>query len=347
MMRVLCAGDEFIRPEMFVEALTPRLDPDTEYVTDRSGWPSRPWFDNQEVREAAGDEDHIAELVADVDIFVTHLAPVTDRVLSAAGSLRLVATPRGGPTNVNVAAATRRGIPVVNLPGRNARAVAEFTVGILIAGQRHIGWSSARMRQGEWTGHLYRYDETGSELAGHTVGLVGLGQIGSRVADLLRGFGVRLLAADPYIDPDVATERGVELVDLDRLLVDSDIVSLHARLTDETRGMLDKAAFARMRPGAYLVNTARGELIDEAALVDALASGQLSGAALDVYSPEPPAPDNPLLAMPQVLAVSHLAGASKEVAQRAARRIAAEVSRFVRGEPLLHCVNPEVLRGRP
>lgn len=345
-MRVLCAGDEFISPAMIVDALTPNLGDDTEFVTHTSRWPAEAWNLGDEVQESAGDEDEIAELARDVDLMVTHLAPVTERVLDAAGRLRMVATPRGGPTNVNVAAATRHGVLVVNLPGRNARAVAEFTIGALIAGQRNIARSHASMQRGEWTGNLYRYAETGPELAGRTVGLVGLGQIGARVADLLRAFGVRLLGCDPYVDPDVAAERGVELTGLGELLDQSDIVSLHARLTDETRHMINTETLARMRPGAYLVNTARGELVEEAALIQALRSGHLSGAALDTYAHEPPPPDHPLLTMPQVLAVSHLAGASTDVAERATRRIAVEVGRFVRGEPPRHCLNASALGAR-
>jgi D-3-phosphoglycerate dehydrogenase len=342
-MQVLCAGDEFITPAMFVEALEVELDAGAQFATHASRWPAEPWYATDEIAEAAGDEDEIAEAVRGVDVLVTHLAPVTERVLAQADRLRLVATPRGGPTNVDLTAATRRGVAVVNLPGRNARAVAEFTVGALIAGRRNIARSHARMRDGEWTGDLYRYDAAGPELAGSTVGLVGLGQVGTRVADLLRAFGVHLLACDPYVDPDIAAERGAELVGLAELVERSDVVSLHARLSDETRGMVDAELLGRARPGTYLVNTARGELVDEAALVDALRTGRLSGAALDVYAPEPPAPDHPLLSLPQVLTVSHLAGASTDVAHRAARRMAAEVGRFVRGAPLEHCLNPQVL----
>jgi D-3-phosphoglycerate dehydrogenase len=342
-MRILCAGDEFISAAMFVEALKAELGDGHEYITDDSGWPTEPFHENAEVREWVGDEQRIADLAREVDLLVTHVAPVTERVLSTARQLKFVGTPRGGPVNVNIPAATRAGVVVAHVPGRNARAVAEFTVGLMIAGPRQIAWSSACMREGRWTGELYRYSDVGPELAGRTIGLVGLGQVGSRVADLLRGFGVRLLGTDPYVDPDVAIERGVELVDLPTLLERSDIVSVHARLSAETRWMFGADAFARMRPGAYFVNTARGELVDEAALTAVLESGRLSGAALDVYAPEPPAADNPLLKMPQVVAVSHLAGASREVAHRAARRIAAEAGRFVRGERVVACANPEVV----
>ena len=344
-MRVLCTGDEFIYPESFERALEQRIGPGHEYVLHKSRWPDEPFQANDEVREYCGDEEEIAKLVPGIDLWLNHIAPVTERVLDAADRLVFIGTPRGGPVNVNIPAATRHGVVVANVPGRNAQAVAEWTIGALIAGQRHIAWSSTRMREGDWTGHLYRYDQTGKELAGQTVGLVGLGQIGSRVATMLRGFGVHLLAHDPYVDPDVAAERGVELVDLDELLERSDVVSLHARVTPETRGMFSKETLQKMRPGAYFVNGARGELVDETALIEALKSGHLSGAALDVYAPhEPPLPDNPLLKMPNVVAVSHLAGASKQVADRAARRIAAEAARFVRGEPLKNVINPQVER---
>ncbi len=346
-MRVLCAGDEFITPQMFAMALRPCLGSGAEFVTHASRWPDEPWTSSGEISEYAGDEDEIAERARDADLIVAHLAPVTQRVLSAAGRLRLVAVARGGPVNVNLPAATRHGVPVVNLPGRNTSAVAEFTVGLLIAGQRNIARSHARMKNGEWTGEFYRYADAGPELGGRTVGIIGLGRIGSRVAALLRPFGVRLLACDPYVAPGAAAERGAEMVGLAELCRDSDVISLHARLTSETRQMINSDTLGWMRDGAYLVNTARGELVDEAALVDALRSGRLSGAALDTYATEPVPPGSPLLAMPQVLAVSHLAGASRDVAGQAAHGIAADVARFVRGEAPRHCLNPEVLASQP
>ncbi|MBO0804027.1 MAG: 2-hydroxyacid dehydrogenase [Nocardiopsaceae bacterium] len=330
-MRVLCAGDEFISPEMLAGAVRKQVD-GAEIVTHASRWPSEPWEQGDEIAEFAGDADEIAGLARGADLLVTHLAPVTERVLAAAEGLRAIAVCRGGPVNVNADAAARRGVPVLNLPERNARAVAEFAVGILIAGQRNIARSHAAMREGRWSGELYRYDQAGPEIAGRTVGIVGLGQVGTRVASLLRPFGVRLLACDPYVDPDVATERGAELISLDALCERSHVVTLHARLTGETRQLIGAAALGRMRDGAYLVNTARGALVDEPALIAALRSGHLSGAALDTYAREPLPADSPLLTMEQVLTVSHLAGASRDVAERAARRIGAQVGRFLRGE---------------
>jgi len=343
MMRILCAGDRFISPALCVSTLRKEIG-EAAYSIDVSDWPDEPFRDNAEIREWCGDEGRIAALVSNVDIFVTHIAPISERVLNAANDLRLIATPRGGPVNVNVAAATARGIPIAHLPGRNARAVAEFAVAALISGQRNIVDAATRLRNGDWAGHFYRYEETGTELASQTVGLIGLGEVGRRVAVLLRGFGTKVLAYDPYVDRDVAIEAGAEAVGFSELLRRSDAVSVHARLTAETRGMFGTAAFSTMRPGAYFVNTARGEIVDEVALNDALESGHLAGAALDVYAPEPPDSGNPLLRRHNVIATPHIAGASTQVAERAARRIAAEVGRFLRGEPLQACLNPEALR---
>ncbi len=338
LMKILCTGDAFITPDAMVAALTSELGEGHEFVTSATNWPTDPFVFNDEVREFVGDEDILVDLVPGVDLWVNHVAPVTRKVLDAADSLRLLAVPRGGPTNVNVAALRERGVTMVNLPGRNAVAVAEYAVAVMVIGPRGIGYSTHAMRSGTWTGDLYRYDKAGRELAGSTVGLVGLGQIGHRVARLLRAYGTQVLAFDPYVDDDVFAESGAErITDLAELLGGCDIVSAHARITPETRGMFNADTFALMRPGTYFVNSARGELVDTDALVEALRSGHLSGAALDVFLPEPPPADHPLLSMPNVMAVSHLAGSSRQVAERAARMMAAEAGRFVRGEPL---VNP-------
>lgn len=336
-MKILCSGDQFIGPDLFVAALTAELGPGNEYVCHSTAWPSQPFTSNDEVREFAGDEVELVECVAGAELWLNHVAPVTERVLAAAHDLRFLAVPRGGPVNVNSAAVRAKGITMVNLPGRNAVAVAEYTVAQMISGPRRVALSSHEMRSGRWTGEFYRYDMAGRELAGSTVGLIGLGQIGSRVARLLRAFGATVWAHDPYVDDDVFAETGCHrAATLTTLLGACDIVSVHARATDETRNLLNARTFAAMKPGTYLVNSARGELVDTLALVDALRSGHLSGAALDVFLPEPPPPDHPLLAMPNVVAVSHLAGASRQVAERAARTMAAEAGRFLRGEPLHH-----------
>jgi D-3-phosphoglycerate dehydrogenase len=248
--------------------------------------------------------------------------------------------------NVDLAAATARGVPVGFLPGRNLEAVAEFTVGVMIAGPRNIELSSRRMHGGEeWSGDLFAFGRCGSELRGATVGLVGFGEVGGRVATLLRAFGATVLAFDPFADPSRVAALGVEAVSLEELLERSGFISLHARLTDETRNMIGAAELARMRPGTYLVNTARGELVDEVALADALDAGRLSGAALDVFHPEPPSLSSPLRDRGNVVLTSHLAGSSQQVASGSAVRIADAVAGYLADGRLEHCANPAALDG--
>lgn len=338
--RIVCAGDGFISAELLAEAVTAEIG-DVEPVLLDSAWPTEPFGDVDGVREAAGDPAVLAAAVRGASALVTHLAPITAQVLAAGrGRLRVVGVTRGGPVNADLPAATAAGVPVVFLPGRNLGAVAEYCVGTMICAMRGLPGAAAGLAAGRWDASGFRYERTGLELSAATVGLIGLGAVGSRVAQLLRAFGSRVLAHDPYA---VTPPDGVALVDLPTLLAASDVVSLHARLTPDTRGMIDAAALAAMRPGAVLVNTARGELVDTPALRAALVSGRLRGAVLDVHDPEPPDPADPLLSHPTVLATPHLAGASRQVAERSAARIAAEVAAVLRGEAPQHCANPDAL----
>jgi D-3-phosphoglycerate dehydrogenase len=345
--RILCAGDRFIEASALGRAALARFG-GAQLVEHSSGWPDEPFGPVAGVREASGDPGQLAASARGVDLVLTHMAPITDEVLAAAGpGLRAVGVTRGGPVNVDLAAATRRGVPVAHLPGRNLNAVAEFTVGAMISVTRNIGAASRGMAQGRWDGTYFRFSRCGPELRAATVGLVGFGAVGMRVAELLAGFGATVLAHDPYADPDKARQFGVRLVELPELLPMCDIVSMHARLTDSTRGMFGVEAFAAMKPGACFVNTARGELVDEAALTEALAAGRIRAAALDVFHPEPPAPDHPLLGRDDVLATPHLAGASRQVAQDSARRIVDAVAEYLRTGSLEFCANPEVLDPLP
>jgi len=246
----------------------------------------------------------------------------------------LIAVSRGGPTNIDLAAARARGVAVVNAPGRNASAVAEFTIGAILAETRLIRVGHESLRQGIWRGDLYRADVTGDELCEMTVGIIGYGHIGTKVVRLLKPFGCRILVDDPYV-PLRAEDRadGVEETDLDRLLEQSDVVSLHARVTPETRGFLGAPQFARMKRGAYFINTARGPMVDYEALYEALSSGHLRGAMLETFWQEPPPPNAPLLRLPSVTLTPHIAGASLKTVRHAAAMMAAEVGRHLRGEP--------------
>jgi D-3-phosphoglycerate dehydrogenase len=248
--------------------------------------------------------------------------------------LELIAVSRGGPVNLDMAACRARGVKVVNTPGRNAPAVAEFTIGAILAETRLIREGHESLRRGEWRGDLYRSDLTGDELADLTVGVIGYGHIGTRVVRYLKVFGPRILVHDPYVPlrPEDAAD-GVEAVGLDELLRRSDVVTLHPRVTPETTRMINADTLARMKPGSYLINTARGPMVDYDALYEALRGGRLRGAMLETFAVEPPPPDWPILHLPNVTLTPHIAGASRRTIRLAADMVAAEVARHLRGEP--------------
>jgi D-3-phosphoglycerate dehydrogenase / 2-oxoglutarate reductase len=350
MTRVLAAGDEFVLPTLFDEAL--RAEPDVgdlDIAHLTAGWPHEPFGpvgpEGARVVEASGSEDDLVAALHGARVCLTQMAPFTARVFDTAPDLEMVAVSRGGPVNVDLAAADQAGVAVAQAPGRNAAAAAEYAVGMTLAALRRIPMADRELRDGTWRGDLYAYDEAGRELDGATVGLVGYGAIGRIVARVLRAFGAHVLAADPYADPEAVRADGVEPVELDDLMRRSSVVSLHARLTPETRHLIDAERLALLPDGAVLVNSARGALLDHAPLPDLLRSGRLRALALDVYDVEPPPADWPLGAAPNVVTAPHLAGATRQTAHRAAAITAGEVGRFLRGEKLAHPANPEVAGG--
>lgn len=293
-------------------------------------------------------EDDLVEMLREVDaVMVGSRERYPRRVLEAAESLVTVAKLGIGVERIDLDAATDLGILVSNTPiAENFLAVAESAVGFILALAKNLKRGDRHARQGLWRQY------TNTFLRGKTVGIVGLGRIGTRVADLLRPFEVRLLAFDPYVDPQRARAADVELVSLETLLRESDFVTLHTVTTDETRGLMGEAQFRLMKPTACLVNTARGALVDEAALARALRDGQLAAAALDVYEPEPPSPDNPLLGddlYDATLLSPHAAGMSQELVQRMPTVMVENCLAALRGDPPEFIVNPQVLprwRGR-
>ena len=343
--RILVAGDLFVTNQLLTDALRAEQVDLSAMTEHEFGWPVEPFGDVAEVHEASGTEEQLIGLVRDAEIVVTEMAAMTRRVIAAADQLRLIVVCRGGPVNVNVDAATERGIPVCFSPGRNAAATAEYTVGLILSALRLIPFAAADLAQGNWRGDFYRYDRAGSELEGKTVGLVGFGAVGSRVAKVMVAFGARVLVADPYVDEAAVAAVGAGRADLDDLLPQAQVLSLHARLTPETHHVIGRREIAMLPDGAVLVNSARGGLLDYAALCDALDAGHLRAGALDVYDPEPPPPGDRVYSTPRLVLSPHIAGASRETAERAAQVAAAEIGRFLRDEPLRWVANPSVVAG--
>lgn len=345
-LSIAVIGDHFVRAAHLEAALARHLRPhaiDYALTVAEVGWPDSPLIHDAEVEEFVGDAATVIALARAADILVTHVAPVTAAVLDGCPRLRLVACCRGGPVNVNIDAATARRIPVVNAPARNAQAVVEFTLGLILAECHGIGRAHAALKRGVWLSEPCRFEHAGHDLHGQTIGLIGFGSIARKLVPYLKPFDMRIWAYDPFVAAADMAAMGVEKRDFGELLAASDIVSLHARVSPETTGLLGAAEFAQMKPGAYFINTARGPMVDYDALYDALASGHLAGAALDTFPLEPPPADWPLLHLPNVTVTPHLAGASQESALRGADMVAADVAAFLTGAPLARCVNPGVL----
>jgi D-3-phosphoglycerate dehydrogenase / 2-oxoglutarate reductase len=254
--------------------------------------------------------------------------------------LRVIGSCRGDPNNVDVAAATSAGIPVLRAPGRNANAVAELTVALLFAVNRFVVPADGLVRSGKvYSGGKIPYQRYRAwELAGRTAGIVGLGAVGRATKWRLEGLGLRVLSFDPY-NPD-ATHRD----SVDEMLAECDVVSMHAVVTPETEGLIGAQQFAAMKPGAIYLNTARAMLHDTDALVTALQSGHLGGAGLDHFKGEHLAIDHPLCAMYNVVLTPHIGGATYDTEANHSKLIADDVARILRGEKPVNCVNPEVLR---
>lgn len=336
-------GDRFMLPGMFEKAIRAKCGEGPLIRSHEMPWPDEPMEHGYAragldgLKEYMGDPDAIVDFVGDSEVAVTQLAPFSAGMMDRLPRLKLIAVSRGGPVNIDMAAARERKIRVVNTPGRNASAVAEFTIGAILAETRLITRGHDALRRGEWRGDLYRADLTGEELSEMTVGVVGYGHVGTKVVRILKAFGCKVLVCDPYVQISAEDRNdGVEQVSVERILAEADVVTLHARVTAETRGFFGKDQFAAMKPGSYFVNTARGPLVDYPALTEALKSRHLRGAAIETFAVEPVPADWELLQLDNVTLTPHIAGASVKTVKFAAEAAAEEVRRFIAGEPPLN-----------
>lgn len=344
-MKLLAVADHYIPPDFMRSGLASLAELGVEIEVRH--WQHASLVDLQHANLAIekGGPDAVAlppELranLADFDIVVVQFAPINHAFIEAAKNLKVIAVLRGGTENIDVTTATQRGIAVLNTPGRLARAVAECTVGLILAEMRNLARGHARLMQGNWD-RSFPNSENIPELYRRTVGLVGYGAVAQLVAKYLEAFGCRLLAFDPYFKGDPTP---AELRDLPALLRESDVVSLHARLSAETQHLIGTKELALMKPSAVLVNTARSGLVDEAALVEALRGRRIMGAALDVFDTEPLPAGHPFLQLDNVTLAPHLAGSTGDAFRNSPVLMAGHLARMLRGEgaiPVLHRVKP-------
>ncbi len=260
---------------------------------------------------------------------------VTADLLEAAHSLRIVGRAGIGVDNVDVEAASKRGVIVANTPGGNNVTTGEHAISMMLAVARHIPQANATLRAGQWK----RNDFVGVEITGKTLGVIGMGNIGSIVADRAKGLKMHVIAYDPFVNAEAAARAGIELGTLDEIYARADFITLHTPLTPETRGLIGEASIAKMKKGVRIVNCARGGIIDEKALLAALESGHVAGAALDVFAEEPPAKDDPLVAHPKVVATPHLGAATGEAQLNVAIAVAEQIRDFFADGTIRNAVN--------
>jgi len=346
-MKILVVGDSFVPVAVFEQGLAGlrgahrleylQLDESKELVPASASECS--------IREYLGTPAQIVARARDAEILVVHGAPVTDEVLAAAPALRLICCARGGPVNVDVAAASARQIPLVNTPGKNAESVADQALAFMIMLARGFPKAQRFLIEGGTLGESAFEGARflGHDLGGHVLGLVGFGNVGRRVHRRALAFGMRLVVFDPYVRlGELASTE--QVASLEELLAKSDFVSLHVRATAETQNLFGATQFAAMKRGSYFLNTARESLVDEEALDAALSSGHLAGAALDVVKPRAEAGPHPLLRHENVVITPHIGGATHETLLRGVTMVAAEIERFAAGDPLRAVVNQAAVK---
>jgi len=283
----------------------------------------------------------LKEAIADADGVLVRVAPMTREVLDAAPRLKVIGKHGVGVDNIDIPAATERGIAVCNTPEANSEGVASHAITLMLAISRRLVECDAFVRAGRWSG---KDELMGRELLGKTLSIVGTGRIGGRLAQICRAaFDMKVYAYDPYVTAEAMAEKGIIKVEsVDDLMPVADFVSIHTPLTPATRGIVGARQFDLMKRTAYLINTSRGPVVDEAALIQALQEGKIAGAGLDVFEQEPPAPDNPLLKMKNVILAPHMGGATEESMERMATHAAAGILAVLRGERPRYLLNKEV-----
>jgi D-3-phosphoglycerate dehydrogenase len=285
-------------------------------------------------------EKELLKAVGDAEGLIVGNDKINQKVIEHAKKLKIVARHGVGIDNVDLKAATKNNIIVTYTPSANADAVADFTIGLILSLARKIPQASLSIRQGRWEARKFM----GVDIYRKTIGIIGLGEVGHRVAKRAKGFGMRILYWSRRRKPKVEKELNAQYVELETLLKESDFVSVHLALTDETRGIIGRKEFNLMKRTAYIINTARGQIVDEKALYKALKKQKIAGAAVDVYEKEPPDPDFPLFKLDNVIATPHIAAYSRETIVKMDMMNARDIVKFFKGEKPQYVANPEVLK---
>jgi len=349
-MHTLVVADHYIPADAYTSALAGELGADFGPVeTVKWGGTKEEQHHLQQRMEwdgpnAVDPPSELLERVADVEVIVLHFAPIGAAVLAAAPRLRAVVVARAGVENVDLEAATAAGVVVANVAGRNASGVAELSIGLMLSEGRDIARADASIKTGGWRA---QFPGPFTEIGGSTVGLVGFGHVGHHLAARLAGFGVRLLVADPYADPAAVAGYGGEVVPLDEVFRQADFISVQARVTPETQRFIGASQFALCKPTAYFVNVGRSRLVDYDALLDALTSGKIAGAGLDVYDSEPLPADSPFRSLDNVTMTTHFGGDTLTTISRSGALVAAAVAEFARTGKLGGAVNEVPGTARP
>lgn len=343
-MKLLGIGDLFI-PKEYIETGFKEFEKYGVKV-EAIDWKLKDFEELQNINlkvEHGGSEayevpEYIVEAAKDADIVITEFCTITKKFIDSCPNLKIIGVLRAGYENINVDYATEKGILVYNTPGRNAEAVADFTIGMLIAECRNIAKGHLGIKNGEWI-REYPNTDTIPDLPGKKVGLVGLGEIGQKVAKRLTGFDVEILGYDPYAKID---KYGIKQVSLEELMKESDFVSIHVRASKETENLIDKELISLMKPTAYMINTSRSVVVNEKALYEALKDGKIAGAALDVFDSEPPGKDYPLVQLENVTLTPHMAGGSKDAFLNSPKRLALEMVKIWDNEQSRFVVNKQL-----
>jgi D-3-phosphoglycerate dehydrogenase len=347
-LQAVVVGDALLPTEVITAALAD-LDDHLEITSGLSwGPPDEGEVDRMALRlesdgpEAEDPPKELLPQLAEAEVLIVHYCPVSASTLARAPRLRVLATCRAGTENLAVDEAVDRGVLVVHVVGRTTEAVSDFAIGLLLAEARNIARAHRRLVEGGWDKRFLNSAFT-PELEAKTVGVVGFGQVGAAVARKLQGFRVRLLGHDPFVGEDRIRGGGAEPASLDHLLGESDFVTLHARPQPGAPPLVGRRELGMMKPTAFLINTARAALIDTDALIDALRTGGIAGAALDVHDREPLGPDHPLLGLDNVTVTPHLASSTRECTEKSPRLLAGDLRLLFEGGRPRHALNPELV----